>query len=246
MVKFPTTLLVSALLLSSCAGGLRHAALRHTIDVGGSEAGGRAPACGAQVAPEQDVKLRLIRELMDSGKHHAALAHLDASGLAIPPATYLRAELLRQIGRAAEAVPLYKGLLGGCLAGSGYHGLGLLAGHEGRTGEAIEHLSEARRRLPTDPRVRNDLGYALLLDRQHEAARHEFITALELDEHHRLAAMNMALLLFVEGQERGAEQWAKRMRISAEEQDLLRAQAQKDKAHKQAPTAKPAAKPHHP
>lgn len=175
--------------------------------------------------PDQNVKLDLIRRLMDSGKLYAALAHLDANHTDSSQSIYLRAEILRQTDRTAEANLLYRKLLGGCLAAKGYHGLGLIAGRDKKISEAIVWLQKATAGLPLDVRVRNDLGYALLLDRQFEAARKEFLTALELDGGDVHAATNMVLLLLATGKEQELQAFVVNMNIDANTVDKLREQA---------------------
>ena len=184
-----------------------------------------APACEADAGPDHNVKLDLIRQLMDSGKLYAALAHLEATRSTSPQSLYLRAEILRRTDRPEQAVSLYRGLLGGCMAGKGYHGLGLIAGRDNNISEAIEYLQKAATELPIDVRVRNDLGYALLLDGQFDSARNEFLTALELDSGDSLAATNLALLLSVMEKEREIQALAAHMHIDSQTLMQLRAQA---------------------
>jgi Flp pilus assembly protein TadD len=202
-------------------------------------------ACETDDDPDQNVKLDLIRQLMDSGKLYAALAHLDSTRSTTPQSIYLRAEILRQTDRSEQAVSLYRELLGGCMAGQGYHGLGLIAGRYNKISRAIDYLQKAANELPIDVRVRNDLGYALLLGGQFDPARNEFLTALELDCGDRLAATNMVLLLAVTGKAQEMQAFATHMNISPETVTQLSAQAGKIKAsirnsgRLQASTAKP-------
>lgn len=170
--------------------------------------------CNRGEKPEEKVKLQVIRQLMDSGKLYAALANLDAIAVHSPQETYLRAEILRQTGRSEVAIPLYKQLTKGCAAGYAYHGLGLISGKSGNINEALDFLSQARMKLPTNIDVRNDLGYAMFLSGQYEPARHEFLTALELDEKNEFSASNLVLLLLVTDQYDKAQSLAVRKKIS--------------------------------
>lgn len=219
-------LAMAAALLAGCSRTVGHTDLLGL----NNEPPRQAPACEADADPEQNVKLDLIRKLMDSGKLYAALAHLEATRSKSPRSTYLRAEILRQTDRTEQAEPLYRELLGGCLAGKGYHGLGLIAGRDGKIPEALAYLHKAEAELPIDVKVRNDLGYALLLDGQFEAARNEFLTALELDGSDPLSATNMALLLAVTGKEREMQAFALHMNMDPETVAQLRAQAEEIKA----------------
>lgn len=189
-----------------------------------------AQACAADPDPDQNVKLDLIRRLIDNGKLYAALAHLEAARSDSRQSAYLRAEILRQTNRSEQAAPLYRELLGGCMAGKGYHGLGLIAGRDSKISEAIAYLQKAAIALPTDVRVRNDLGYALLLGRQFDAARNEFLTALELDGGDSLAATNMVLLLSVTEKKQEMQAFAAHMNMDPEIVTQLRAQAEEIKA----------------
>ncbi|MDO9422612.1 MAG: hypothetical protein Q7T40_00260 [Methylobacter sp.] len=189
-----------------------------------------AQTCAADPDPDQNVKLDLIRRLIDNGKLYAALAHLEAARSDSRQSAYLRAEILRQTDRSEQAAPLYRELLGGCMAGKGYHGLGLIAGRDSKISEAIAYLQKAAIALPTDVRVRNDLGYALLLGRQFDAARNEFLTALELDGGDSLAATNMVLLLSVTEKKQEMQAFAAHMNMDPEIVTQLRAQAEEIKA----------------
>ena len=93
----------------------------------------------------------------------------------------------------------------------------------------IDYLQKAESELPIDVRVRNDLGYALLLGGQFDSARNEFLTALELDGGDRLAATNM-LLLSVTGKSKESRAFAKHMNISPETVKQIRAQAEEIKS----------------
>ncbi|MGH8498409.1 MAG: tetratricopeptide repeat protein, partial [Methylococcales bacterium] len=184
-----------------------------------------SPKCATPEKPEDQVKLQMIRRMMDGGKLHASLAHLDATRVHSSQETYLRAEILRRIGRTDLAAVLYQQLIQGCAAGDGYHGLGLISGRNGKIKEALDYLGKARDKLPTDVQVRNDMGYALLLDQQYELASHEFMTALELDENNEFSAPNLVLVLLATGQFQKAQVLAQRLKLSDESFNSLRAQA---------------------
>lgn len=229
---------LSAFLLVGCTGGPPAA---FDFWAGDETPEARAERCDDGVGAEEGVKLQMIRQLMEGGKLHAALANLDASDQSSPEDVHLRAELLRQTGRPGEAEPLYRSLLEGCRAGRGHHGLGLIAGRERRLDEALKQLEEARRLLPTDAHIRNDLGYAFLLRGDDDRARHEFVTALELEPNHGLSASNLVLLLLVRGEDKSAESLAKQSHIDAPELTALRAQAHEIRPGGGAPWIPPAA-----
>lgn len=183
--------------------------------------------CARPAEAGTQTRLAMIRKLLDGGHPYAALAHLDAASLRGPAATHLRADILRRMGRLTEARARYEELLGTCMAGAGHHGLGLLAGQEGRLADSVEHLRQARHAQPAEARVRSDLGYALMLSNELEAARFEFLTALDLDPEDRRAALNLILLLHRQGDGAAADAVAERYRIGADERAHLRDEASK-------------------
>jgi Flp pilus assembly protein TadD len=183
--------------------------------------------CARPAEPGAQTRLAMIRKLLDTGHPYAALAHLDAADQPGLAATHLRADILRRIGRVAEARGHYGELLKTCMAGAGHHGLGLLAGQEGQLRESEVHLRQARLALPADARVRSDLGYALMLSDDLEGARFEFLTALDLDPENRRAASNLILLLHRQGDAAAADAVAERYRIDTEERKHLREEANK-------------------
>ncbi|WP_265944069.1 hypothetical protein [Dechloromonas sp. A34] len=192
---------------------------------------GELPAKPAEAADcgtmEQgsNTRLAMIRKLLNSEHPYAALAHLDAAAINGPVADDLRADILRRIGRTAEARTLYRSLLNTCLAGAGHHGLGLLAAQESLHAESVDHLQRARQAQPTDARVRSDLGYALMLSGDLEGARHEFMTALDLSAEDRKAALNLVLLHYRQGDALRAEALGRRFQINDEELAGLRNEA---------------------
>lgn len=211
-------LLTLLLLLSACAqlGPQQQNTGRQSAD-----------ACGQDVDADSSVKLDVIEELMAQNRMHAALAHLDELGSDALQATYLRAEILRQSERPDEAGEYYQTLKDTCLKGWAHHGLGLIAGRQGQLDLALEELSFAADTLPIEPRVRNDYGYALLLNGDFQQARREFLTTLELDERAALAETNMVLLLFASGEPQKAAAFAKRVEMDTQTLAELEKQANK-------------------
>lgn len=205
---------MSLVLLSACA----------TVDSAQPHTSPQAQ-CGQPDNPDTAVRLDVAEKLMTEGRLYAALAHLDDLQQASLRSTYLRAEILRQSRRAEEAKPLYQQLLTTCMQGEGYHGLGLIAGREGQLDSAIEALSQSAKLLPLNPRVRNDYGYALLLDGHYELAQREFLTAVELDEESRLARTNLVLLLYLQGDRQKAQAYAQSVNMDKKTQAELQQQA---------------------
>lgn len=168
-------------------------------------------ACGASPNPTDNTRLAGIEQLLREGKPYAALAQLDAlaaQGSRPPQLDLARADALRRIDRPGQAEELYRGLLGGCLQGRAWHGLGLLQAQRGQHLDSMASLEKARNLLPTDARVRNDLGYALLLAQRFDDARFEFLTVLELVPGDTRAARNLVLLTLREGRPDKAQELA--------------------------------------
>src|SRR5262249_34564552 len=103
-------------------------------------------------------------------------------------------------------------------------GLGLLAAARGDVGGAVAALARARDARPTDARIRNDLGYALLLAGQSADAEAELLTAVELGEAKR-ASRNLVLLLFLREEEAAARALAERSGLSSDLVARIRARA---------------------
>jgi len=172
--------------------------------------------------------LELIERMLASGRVYAVLAHLDALPVKdrdAPRAQWLRAEALRQMQDHATATQLYVSLMEGPYAGLAHRGLGLVASSQGQSDTALRHFEIARGLLPTDSRVRNDLGYACLLAGDIARARTELLTALELDPHAATVTANFLLFLHSIGDVRAATAWAERRSIPADQQEDVRKEA---------------------
>lgn len=210
-----------ALLLAACSG---HPVRGTTAAIPGPVAAGD---CGGL---EDAARLRLmtIEDELQAGRARAALAHLDSLPASLgghAKAVYLRAEALRAVADYPGASHLYRSLLPGCLAGAGHHGLGLVAAAQADFAAALEQLHQARLRLPADPKVRNDYGYALLLAGRVPEARVEFETVLELSEHQSKAAGNLVLVMLVEGREEEAARLARGIPLTEAGLETLRQRA---------------------
>jgi Flp pilus assembly protein TadD len=181
--------------------------------------------CGEAEDADTAMRLDVVRKVMEQGRLYAALAHLDDIDTASLQAAYLRADILRQSDRSAEARPIYESLLDTCLEGEAHHGLGLIAGRNGQLNHAVSELARAADLLPVNPRVRNDYGYALLLKGDSVAAQHEFLTAIELDPEATLAETNLVILLYMNGDQQKAEAFARRVKMDQQTLADLQQQA---------------------
>lgn len=178
-------------------------------------------ACTA-ISAEESTKLGLIQQILAEGKPHAALAHLDASGIKHEQAVLLRANALRQTGRVGQAQIIYDQLTTSCVSGYAYRGLGLIASTAGQIQESLSYLEAASRALPTEHTIRNDHGYVLMQSGNYQLALHEFLTALELAPDYRQAANNLVLLLYQQGDTVKAEAFAKQFGMVTEEMQQLK------------------------
>lgn len=182
-------------------------------------------AC-AEISQEDATRLGLIRQMLTEGKPHAAIAHLDASKVNNEHAELLRADALRQTGRAAQAQTTYERLVNSCVSGYAYRGLGLIASNAGHPQEALRYLKTASQALPTEHTIRNDYGYVLMQSGDYASAVHEFLTAVELAPDDRQAAHNLILLLYQQGDTTKAEAFAKEFGVVTEEMQQLKKLAQ--------------------
>ena len=176
--------------------------------------------------------LELIEKMLEGGRAHAALAHLDTltpEAIAAPPAQLLRAEALRRIGQTDPAWRIYEALLITEAAAPAWRGLALIQVDKGELATAVEWLRKARDLQPTSARIRNDLGYALLLRGELGPAKLELVTAIELDGARR-AARNLVLVLLLEGDTDGAERLARRHQITGPALERLRQRAERLRA----------------
>lgn len=228
--------LSSSIVLSLFMAGSAVAAVPSIEDKAPKQASGdfwqaeKEGGCKALQAADS-TKLGLIRQMLTTGKPHAAIAYLDAAKIQAPQADLLRADGLRQTGRQDEAETLYRRLLKTCVAGYAYQGLGLSASKAGKTREAADDLKAASLALPIDAAIRNDYGYALMTLGDTQAALHEFLTAIELAPENRLAANNLVMLLSRLGDVDKAQAMAQRFGMTEATLERLRLLAQQPAAN---------------
>ena len=204
--------------------------------LGGCATNGQAPwsalmspgAC-AKPSSEQELSLNLADDMANEGKMHASLANLQSLPESLPQVRQRKAKVYRLLGRS-EAQPLYRSLLGTCMAAEGEHGLGQLAAARGDNAQALTHMQRAAQLAPTDEKIRNDLGVVYLNQRRMEDARFEFMTAMELKQSDQLAAVNLVTLLIYQDNWAQAAQLASQVGLSPEQVTEAQARAEKLKA----------------
>ena len=195
----------SVLLMSGCA------------NMGQTPWSGSAGASScSKPSSDQELSLNLADDLANDGKLHASLANLQNLADNLPQVRLRKAKVYRLLGRS-EAEPMYRSLLGTCLAAEGEHGLGQLAVAKGDNGQALEHLQRAAKLSPIDEKIRNDLGVVYLNQLRMEDARFEFLTAMELNQSNTLAAVNMVTLLIYQNNWKQASQFVSRFNLSPEQ-----------------------------
>ncbi|MGQ7858155.1 tetratricopeptide repeat protein [Pseudomonas sp. 32A] len=192
-------------------------------------AGMGTPGSCAKPGADQELSLNLADEMANDGKLHASLANLQNLPETLPQVRQRKAKVYRLLGRS-EAEPLYRSLLGTCMAAEGEHGLGQLAAAKGDNGQAMAHLQRAATLSPTDEKIRNDLGVVYLNQLRLEDARFEFLTAIELKQSDQLAAVNLVTLLIYQDNWGQAAQLVSRMGLSPEQVTDAQARAQQLKA----------------
>ncbi len=185
-----------------------------------------APQDCAKINSDQELSLSLADQMINSGKLHAGLANLQRLPDDLPAVRLRKAKIYRLLGQR-EADPLYRSLLGGCLAAEGEQGLGQLAAERSDNLQALVHLQRAARLSPTDEKIRNDLGVVYLNQRRLKEARFEFITAMELKPSDQLPALNLVTLLIYQGNWKQASEVVSRVGLSPGQVTEAKARAEK-------------------
>ncbi|WPN98939.1 tetratricopeptide repeat protein [Pseudomonas sp. MUP55] len=188
-----------------------------------------APGSCPKPSSDQELSLNLADEMANDGKLHASLANLQSLPAGLPQVRLRQAKAYRVLGRS-EAEPLFRSLLGTCMAAEGEHGLGQLASAKGDNGQAMAHLQRAARLAPTDEKIRNDLGVVYLNQLRLEDARFEFMTAMELKQSDPLAAINLVTLLIYQDNWQQAARVVNQMGLGPEQVTEAQTRAEKLKA----------------
>ena len=178
---------------------------------------------------DQELALNLADDMANEGKLHASLANLQNMPDALPQVRQRKARAYRLLGRS-EAEPLYRSLVGTCMAAEGEHGLGQLAAARGDNVQALAHMQRAAQLAPTDEKIRNDLGVVYLNQLRLEDARFEFMTAIELKQTDPLAAVNLVTLLIYQDDWGQASKIVSQLGLTPEQVTDAQARAQRLKS----------------
>lgn len=183
-------------------------------------------SANAEKAPQLETEaayLQVVAQLQSKQLWFASLAHLDVVDARWTPSQtsqLLRADALRQMGLSAESTVIYQKLASGARAGKALHGLGLLAAQAQQFEQAVQYLSAARERAPTDAVLLSDLGYALLHTGNSMAARVPLMQAAQLQSANTRIQSNVAVFLVLHGKAQEAAAWMDQHQMT----EVLRAQ----------------------
>ena len=211
-MRFHLAILLTSALLSACSSQPKLSKV--PVDSG--------KQCYQEDSREMSVRLDLIRQLVSEGQYFSAIAHLEREPFTSAGSRFLMAESLRKSGQPEAALKQYHELKKGCLHALGYLGAGKILAVSGKLQAALEELKVARDLLPTDANIRNDYGFALLASGQYKRAQQEFLTAIQLQNEHRIAIKNLVLALILDQDSKSAWAVAEHHRMTPEAfQDLM-------------------------
>ncbi|HEX6590930.1 MAG TPA: tetratricopeptide repeat protein [Moraxellaceae bacterium] len=174
-------------------------------------------ACATRgLSSEQELSLSLVQQREKDGQLYAALAELQSLPESSPEVLRHKADILRRLGRP-EAKSYFQRLQKTCMSAWADHGLALIAADAGDIATAQKLLQRAAQSLPTEYRLRNDLGVLLLREQKIDEARFELMTALELASDSSLPAVNLLTLLMVQQKTPAMRSLMQRYKMSASE-----------------------------
>lgn len=155
----------------------------------------------AQGKTQQAMYTQLIGSMLAENRNYAALAHikeLKREGHSTPTIELLHAQVEARLGHQDEARKLFTALLDGPKDTDARHGLGKLLLSQ-NYGQSLDYLKQAVSQRPTDPKLRNDYGYALMLGGCYTPALQQITTAQQLAPAAATYRNNALLSLLVAG-----------------------------------------------
>jgi Flp pilus assembly protein TadD len=222
-MRFTGYRVLPLLLLSACATTNQRPPV-HPADADRQE-----PDISSDPQKNQQVRLDLIRGMLDKKQYYAALAYIEdqkRSGEGGNELLLLEADARRHLLQTAQAEVLYRKLIGTAYEGQAYHGLGLLY-VDSDINTAVQNLQRASQRLPTDVEIRGDLGYALMEAGRYTEAMPELSTAAELAPGQLKSRNNLIILMLLTGNDLAASKLAQQSGATPETMARLREQAQR-------------------
>ncbi|MDX1802984.1 MAG: tetratricopeptide repeat protein [Alcanivorax sp.] len=159
--------------------------------------------CHDDVEPEGRVQLEMVDTLISRDKPYAALAQLQKDHQSNQEYWQRYGELLAKTGDMDRALTVFTRMRDQCDSGEAYHGLGMIDLKNGNLTDSLDAFRKAVDRLPASASVRNDYGYALLLEGDYKKAKLHLRTALELENGTGAARQNLAVAYLLDGDNKG-------------------------------------------
>lgn len=160
-----------------------------------------AVGCSTTLQPEHQLELDLVDSLMGDAQSYAALAQLESMSFDTQYHWLRWAQLLAQVDQVDDSEDAFRAIVHTCGSYEAHHGLGVVLVKQGELKEALNMLATAKDMLPAASGVRNDLGYALMLDGQYGRAAFELRTAYELAKGKGTVKQNMIAAYYLNGGE---------------------------------------------
>ncbi len=174
-------------------------------------------SCKRQVQPEAQIHLDLVDRLSEGNKPYAALAQLEGKPMDSHGHWLRKGRLLASTQRLSDAQQLFQALVDRCGTGEAYHGLGMVLLKSWRVEDGLQQLRIARAEAPASANIRNDYGYALLMNGEYEHAAYELRTALELADGQGPVRQNLAAAYLLTDNDPGLRMLTERYHFGVDE-----------------------------
>lgn len=176
--------------------------------------------CRSRLSKDNELSLSLVLQRAREGGYYAALAQIRALPEDNAAVAIAHADILRHVN-PDEAERWYEVLVDTCMSGFAEHGLGLLAAQRNDYRRAQTHVAVAAEALPTNARIRNDLGFIDMHLGLDNNAEFELRTASELATEDRLPLFNLMLLSLLRADNASWLQWRARLQPDDNERRQL-------------------------
>ncbi|RBP25052.1 Flp pilus assembly protein TadD [Marinobacter pelagius] len=210
---------VGALLISALLAGCAASPEADKQGPGAAETAHGAPVynigCSTTLQPEHRVELDLVDSLMEASEHYAALAQLESVSFDTQQHWLRWAQLLAEVGQLEYAAEAFTAIAERCGSFEAYHGLGIVKVKENELAEALQALARAKALAPAVAEVRNDYGYALLLNGEYGVSAFELRTAYELSRQKNRVVANMVAAYYLNGGKAAMSQLRRELGLSS-------------------------------
>lgn len=166
--------------------------------------------CNEKLSQSQGMKLSFAQQAFNNQQYYSTLAMLQKINTTSVTRSSLEAKALLKTRQWDDASKVYNQLMDTCLRGKAAHGLGLISAYQKNYQQAGKWLRLAVDLEPDDSAIRNDYGFFLLLNNDTDAAKKEFLTALELNPDNHHSAKNLWLALSRDNDRKAAQSLTKR------------------------------------